>query len=501
MALARMQCITKSYGGPNVLEEVSIDLEPGEVHVLAGENGAGKSTLIRILGGAVRSFRGSLELDGKPVRFHSPADAARKGVAVIHQELSIIPSLSVADNLLLGAEPIAAGGFRRPRAARETAEKLLETVELDIPADALAADLPISVCQLLEVAKALRSDARVIVMDEPTSALNAQEAAHLFRIIQRLKAEGRAIVYISHKMDEIERLADRISVLRDGRLIGTYPASEVSADDLIGLMVGDKRAFSHESAVAKPGEPRLSLQNVDFSLGERLLVRNLGFEVRAGEIVGLAGLQGSGASAVLEGLFGARGRMTQGEVRVNGLPYAPTSPRVAIGRGIAFLTNDRKATGLVLPLSVAQNTTLVALNRFCRQGWRSGTEEAKAAREQIEALNIKTESPDTPVAELSGGNQQKVALAKWCLPDPTVLLLDEPTRGIDIGAKREIYRLIEAWKTEGKAILLITTELPELLMLCDRILVMHRGSVVREFDREEATAEKVIEAAMAREAA
>ncbi|RYG39547.1 sugar ABC transporter ATP-binding protein [bacterium] len=501
MPLARLASITKSFGGPPVVEDVTIDFAPGEVHVLAGENGAGKSTLMKILGGIVTGYQGTVEVGGHPMQFGSPAAATRAGISILHQELSLITEMSVADNLLLGVEPTRKG-FRSASQTRASAKSLLETMGLDVDLDAPVKELSLSLAQLVEVAKALRGDPNVIAMDEPTSALNSQDAERLFTAIARLKEQGKAIIYISHKMDEIHRLADRITVLRDGRLIGTYGKGELTDESLIDLMVGGKkRAEEAARSSASVGSESLRLDKVSVQIGRRKVVQNASLEVRAGEVVGLAGLQGAGSSELMQAIFGGSGQIVSGEIAVNGEAYRAKDPRHAISRGIAFLTNDRKTSGLVLPLSVTENATLVSLPALSPGGWRSDRLEKLATESIAQQFRLRAPSLEAPVGSLSGGNQQKVALGKWILNRPKVLLLDEPTRGIDIGAKREIYELIQTWKAEGMAILLITSELPELLMLCDRILVMHRGQIVRTFTGQEATGEAVIDAAMGGEGA
>ncbi|MGV3614657.1 MAG: sugar ABC transporter ATP-binding protein [Fimbriimonas sp.] len=497
----KLTSITKSFGPVTVLKDVSLDILPGEVHVLAGENGAGKSTLMKVLGGVITDYQGQIEIGGKPARPSSPNDAAHHGVAVIHQELSLIPHMSVADNLFLGDPPTKAG-FVRAGVMREDARGLLRRVGLEIDPDAEVASLPLATRQLVEVAKALRRADRVLVMDEPTSALNTEEAARLFALIAELKAQGVGIVYISHKMDEIERLADRITVLRDGQWVATAPAAEVPPARLVELMVGD-RGLRPETATpnAPPTGPVVfEVKDVSVRDGRKSLAEDVSFSVRAGEVVGLAGLEGSGSSHVLLGLFGAYGKLAKGSVTIHGETYPVKDPQAAIRAGLALLTNDRKGTGLVLPLSIIANTTLAAMKRYSPGGWRKPKLEVAAAQAQAKAFSLRAASLEMAVGELSGGNQQKVALAKWMETQPRVLLLDEPTRGIDIGAKREIYALMEQWKAEGLAIVLITSELPELLLLADRILVMHRGRISAEFDRANATGERIINAAMSHDA-
>lgn len=497
--LVRLRNVTKAYGPVTVLKDVSMDVLSGEVHVLAGENGAGKSTLMKVLGGVVTDYQGTVEVGGEAVRFRSTLDAAARGIAVIHQELSLVPSMTVADNLFLGEMPTHAGLVRR-RTLAEAAKAALAKVGLDVPLDAPVERLPIATQQLVEIAKALRHKARVVVMDEPTSALNVREAQRLFALIAELKADGAGIVYISHKMDEIERLADRITVLRDGERVATEPAAEIPVARLVRLMVGDKGLAEGVEPVEAPattasGPEVLEVENLSVFAHGRRAVEAASLRVRAGEVVGLAGLEGSGASALLLGLFGAFGRV-EGAVRIDGRPVSIRGPRDAVRHRLALVTNDRKATGLVLPMSVVGNVTLAALPKLSPGGWRSDRRERAVAEKGRNDLGIRAASVDLPVSALSGGNQQKVVLAKWIENDPKVLLLDEPTRGIDIHAKREIYAQIESWKARGMAIVVITSELPELLLLADRILVMHRGRIVSQMTRAEATPERIVSAAM-----
>lgn len=498
--LVRMRGITKRFGRVTVLQNVDLDVYAGEVHILAGENGAGKSTLIKILAGAYADYEGAVELEGKPVRPATPREATDLGVAVIHQELSLVPSMSVADNLFLGRTPTMLGGFVRRRQQREAARRLLARFRLDVDADDLVGDLPLAAQQLIEIAKALGQDARVIVMDEPSSALNANEVERLFGLIRELKARGCGVVYITHKMEEIDRIADRISVLRDGRFVGSAPARELSTAELIRWMVGREVEQQFPRHTPALGEPRLQVTDLNVRLGARQVVQDVSFRVQAGEILGLAGLQGSGNSHLLMALFGAYGPRVQGKVLLNGQPFKLGSPRRSIRRGMALLTNDRKATGLVLPLSVTANTTLANLAAYSPGGWRLPGAERAAAERMSQSLNLRAASLRMEAGELSGGNQQKVALAKWLLTQPHVLLLDEPTRGVDVGAKREIYDLMNAWTRQGIGILLVTSEMSELLAMSDRILVMHRGRVTAELSRQQATPNRVLEAAMGQQA-
>ena len=503
--LIRMNNISKRFGRVAVLRDVSFDILPGETHILAGENGAGKSTLMKILGGVYSEFDGVLEVEGRPRRFNTPLEANAAGIAVIYQELSLIPAMTVTENIFVGRNRMTRGGFVRGGQQRDLATALLDRLGLDVDVTRRIEQLPIAQQQLVEIAKALAQDARVIVMDEPTSSLNTPEVAKLFALIRDLTARGCGIVYISHKMEEIEQIGDRITVLRDGQYIGTAPVAELPISTLLHWMVGRETQeqfprATHHRAVESP--PRLTVRDLTVrpaGANAKAVVDEISFEIQPGEIVGIGGLQGSGASEMLWGLFGAYGsRAVQGEVWLNERSHRIRSPRDSIDRGVALLTNDRKASGLVLPLSVVANTTLSSLHRVCRGGWRSGRFERAIAEPLARSFALRASSLDVAVAALSGGNQQKVAIAKWLATDPTLLLLDEPTRGIDIGAKRDIYRLMDQWTAEGKSVLLITSELPELLALSDRILVMHRGQITATFDRAEATPDRVMEAAMGR---
>ncbi|MCP5516994.1 MAG: sugar ABC transporter ATP-binding protein [Verrucomicrobiales bacterium] len=496
--LARLSGITKRFGPVTVLEGVDLEVRAGEVHILAGENGAGKSTLIKILGGVHADFEGTIEVDGRPVRPASPLAAAALGVVVIFQELSLVPAMTVTDNIFLG-RPRTRAGFVDDARQRAEAREILDRLGIDLEVDRRVEELPIAQQQLTEIAKALAQEARVIVMDEPTSALNAPEVAKLFTLIRQLKERGCGIVYITHKMEEIAAVADRITVLRDGRLVGTAPAVALPPGRLIQWMVGRELGEQFPRHDVTPGAERLRLER--FSVPDpqqpgAFRVRDVSLTLRAGEILGIAGLQGSGASDLLLGLFGAHGRRVQGGVRLDGEPFAPRHPTASITRGIALLTNDRKASGLVLPLSIAANTTLADLPALSPGGWRRPARERRVTEAHGRRLNLRAAGIEQEVGSLSGGNQQKVVLAKWLQTRPRLLLLDEPTRGVDVGAKREIYALLDALTAEGIAILLITSELPELLALADRILVLHRGRATAEFPRGEASAEGVLQAAM-----
>ncbi len=505
--LLRFSSVGKSFGATRALDQVSFDVLPGEVHVLAGENGAGKSTLIKILAGVHPDFEGEMTLAGETLRPASPQEARLRGISVIHQELSLVDTLSVCDNIHLGRESAGLGGLwldRRGQRARSV--ELCRQLNLGLSAGDLSRaveEYPLSVKNRIEIAKALAFEARVIVMDEPTSALDRPDVDTLFELVAALRARGCAVIYITHKMEEITRIADRITVLRDGKWVGTAPASECPKAQVIRWMVG--RELSEQFPERSPRRagagtaPALEVRGLcipDRDRSRRDAVRDLTLSVAPGEILGVAGLQGSGTSELFQGLFGAHVTPTAGTVRIGGETFSPKNPRDSIARGLAYLTADRKGTGLVLGMGVEANMSLASLPRVSPLGlMRRGIERSRA-REWAKALGLRFSSFEQPVGTLSGGNQQKVVLAKWLGAEPRVLLLEDPTRGVDVGAKREIYALMRAWTGEGMAILLISSELPELLGLSDRILVLHRGSLSGEFTREEATQERVLAAAM-----
>jgi len=497
-ALVSMNGITKFFGPVKVLDQVDFSIHPGEVHILAGENGAGKSTLVKILAGAYSDYQGRIVMEDREIRPSSPLDANRRGIAAIHQELSLIPSMSVSDNLFLG-HPMTRSGFVREKAHRQSAAEVLGRAGVNVSVNTFVEDLPISVQQLIEITKAIRLNARVLIMDEPSSALNAHDVETLFALVQQLKSQNRGIVYITHRLEEIHRLADRITVLRDGKLVGSALAAELPEKKLIHWMVGREMEEQFPRHTLQKSSEALRVENLSVykpGWGHRPLVDRVSLSAGRGEILGIGGLQGSGASELFLGLFGALPKRTVGRVTIEGKPVHIRSPREAISNGVALLTNDRKATGLISPMSVIANMCVASMGKLSRYGWRRPREEERMATEMGRTLQLRASSYEMEVGDLSGGNQQKVAIGKWLSTGPRIMLLDEPTRGIDVGAKHEIYQLMNELTTRGISILLVTSEMSELLAMSDRIIVMHRGIITAEFSRQEATAENVLEAAM-----
>jgi ribose transport system ATP-binding protein len=498
-SLLQMDHITKSFSGVKVLEDVFFDLFPGEVHVLAGENGAGKTTLIKILAGVHTDYEGDIRLNGKTIRFKSPQDAAESGISAIHQEMSLINAMTVVDNIFLGREQTYANVWMDYRRQKEIAQKLLTQLGIDVHLTMPVEEYPISVRQMIEIAKALAYDARIIIMDEPTSALNDLEVKRLFQIIQDLKQKKYAIIYISHRLEEIYKIGDRISVLRDGKYIGTSNADDLSSQELIRWMVGREISQQFPDRLPYATKEYLKVANLylpDPSGSKEWVVEDVSLSLKSGEILGIAGLRGSGKSELFHGLFGTYGKSVKGTIHLDGKTFHPQSPIQSIKQGLVLLTNDRKGTGLVLPMNVIRNISLSSLKAYSPRGWMQVQKETAAAANHMEAFGIKAHSMHQEVETLSGGNQQKVVFAKWLETRPKILLLDEPTLGVDVGAKHDIYSLMNQWTAQGMAILLITSELPELLAMSDRIMVMHRGRITAEFSRDEATQEKIIQAAM-----
>jgi rhamnose transport system ATP-binding protein len=484
--------ITKSFAGVHALRHVSFDLRPGEVHALVGENGAGKSTLIKIITGAHQADEGSLEVRGHLVQHNSPMLSRALGIAAIYQQPALFPDLTVAENIAIGLEP--GDGWRPVRwgKRRRRARALLERVGASIDPDAVVAGLTMPEQQLVEIARALGADARILIMDEPTASLSEREVERLFRVIRDLRGRGVGIIYISHRLGELFQVADRVTVLRDGRTIDTRPIGEVDRAELIRLMVGREITAVFPKQAVPLGDVVLELRGVGCRESG---VSGVSFAVRAGEILGLAGLVGAGRTELARVLFGLT-PADAGQIRLRGRPVVIRSPSQAVGLGLAYVPEDRRRHGVILDLPVAPNTTLAILKRISTLGWLSFARERELAASFVRRLGVKAASPDAPVGDLSGGNQQKVAVARWLATEPAVLILDEPTQGIDIGAKAEIHRLMGELAARGLAILMISSELPEILGMSDRIAVMQAGRVTGILDRSAATQEKVLALAL-----
>jgi ABC-type sugar transport system ATPase subunit len=488
--LLQLVGVTKRFGGVVAVRDVDFDLRPGEVHALVGENGAGKSTLMKIADGLYAPDEGRLEVGGQPAEFSSPRDAEAAGIAMIPQELDLFPELSVAENLFVGRKrPRTRWGGLDRNAMRAEARRWLGSLGVDLDVTARVKRLSAANQQIVAIARALVGDARAVVMDEPTSSLTDREARQLFRIIEELTSGDVGVVYISHRLEEIFEIAERITVLRDGRLITTAPASELDAEELVRLMVGRPLNELFSRHPHDPGEVALEVRGLTRE-GE---FADVDLTLRRGEILGLAGLVGAGRTELAQAIFGIR-PPEFGEILVDGEEAGIRSPQAAMDRGIFYVPEERRSQGLILPFSIKNNITLSILDRISRFGFVPRSERQTADRFAKE-LSIRGAEMSDPVARLSGGNQQKVVVAKSLAREPSILLLDEPTRGVDVGAKSEIYRLIDDLAREGKAILLISSELEEVLSMSDRILVMREGRITGEFEREGATQERVMTAA------
>lgn len=485
--LITMRAIHKAFGPVKVLEGVEFELLSGEVHALMGENGAGKSTLMKVLTGVHKADSGTIDVDGETVAIGSTTDAEKHGIAIIHQELNLIPHLSVTENLFLGRELNTFGLLHR-RAMRTRAREWLARVGMQsIDPDMPVARLSVGQQQMVEIAKALGQNARVLIMDEPTAALSERETDTLFALIRELRAGGTGIVYVSHRMEEIFVLCDRVSVLRDGHFVGTRPVPGLSLDEIVQMMVGRSLEARFPSRDVTPGEVLLKVENLGDSH-----VHDITFNLRAGEVLGVAGLMGAGRTELARLLFGLD-KASEGHVLLDGQPIHTRTPSQAIHAGLGFVTEDRKAQGLVLDLSLRENISLARIP--AHGGIIDRKAEKKQTRGLMEQLKIRARDMELPARALSGGNQQKVVLAKWLALKPRILILDEPTRGVDVGGKAEIYQIINQLVQNGVAILMISSELPEVLAMSDRILVMHEGRVSALLDAATATQETVMLAA------
>ena len=487
-ALLEMRSITKRFPGVVALDRVDFELERGEVHVLLGENGAGKSTLVKMLAGAYRPDEGEILLDGEAASISSATDAQKLGISTIYQEFNLVPQFTVAENIFLGRQP-RRFGFVDRRKMREEARKLLDRMKVLVDPDALVSNLGVAQRQMVEIAKALSLNARILIMDEPTASLSGQEVERLFEIVRGLKKEEVAMIFISHHLEEVSEIGDRVTVLRDGKVVDRVPAS-TKYSELVRMMVGRSVEAQFPRRRPELGEVLLEVKN----LSREGVLEDVSFSLRAGEVVGVAGIVGAGRTELARAIFGADPG-DAGEVWVEGRRMERGDPREAKRRGMGFVTEDRQGQGIVPPLSVAENLGLASLERNTHVGLVNRREQRKQARKIIEDLNIRTPGPEQEIRFLSGGNQQKTVIGKWLLADSKVLIMDEPTRGIDVGAKVEIYELMNELTENGAGILMISSDLPEVLGMSDRILVMSGGRIMGELSVEEANGENVMELA------
>jgi rhamnose transport system ATP-binding protein len=488
--LLELHDVHKSFDAVRALRGVSLELHAGEVHALAGENGAGKSTVVRIIGGEHQPDAGELLLDGSPRRFAGPRDAQQHGIAVIHQEPTQFPDLTVAENVFMGRQPLRSGRRIDRAAMRRRAAELFDALGVAIDPGRVTRGLSIADQQIIEIAKALAAQARIIVMDEPTAALSTVEAQRLFRVARRLAEGGAALLFISHRLEELEELCERVTVLRDGALVTTVRMADIDRDGLVRSMVGRAVEVLFPDRDGEPGDEALVVDG----LTRAGVYHDVSFAVRRGEVVGLAGLVGSGRSEVARAIFGVDER-DRGTVSVDGRRLRPGDPRAAIAAGLAMVPEDRREQGLILDLSIERNATLPRLSAVSRWGLMRRSRERSVADEWTRRLGVRLRRLADPVATLSGGNQQKVVLGKWLATKPAVLIVDEPTRGIDVGAKVEVHALLADLAEQGIAVLMISSELSEVLGMADRVLVMHEGRLVAELGRGEATEETVMRAA------
>ncbi|MFN8492835.1 MAG: sugar ABC transporter ATP-binding protein [Caldilineaceae bacterium] len=485
-----MENISKAFPGVKALSDVQLTVHRGTVHALMGENGAGKSTLMKVLIGMYTLDSGTITFQGKPVQIPDTETALKLGISMIHQELSPVPYMTVAENIFLGREPLGRFGLIDKRKLIADTQALLDRLEIKLNPTTLMKNLSVASTQMVEIAKAISYDASLIIMDEPTSAITEREVDHLFRMIRVLKEKGVAIIYITHKMDEVFQIADEITVFRDGKHIATVPAAQTNKNSLIAMMVGRELTSIFPKEDAPIGEVILSVRN----LTRKGIVHDVSFDLRRGEILGLAGLMGAGRTEVIEGIFGIK-KIDAGEIIVKGKKVQIKAPADAIRHGMALLTEDRKLTGIMGVLPVRDNIMIASLRNYEHRGFLNNRLINETCNREKGRLDIKTPSMDQLIKLLSGGNQQKVLVSRWLLTVPDILILDEPTRGIDVGAKSEIHRLMSKLAQEGKAIIMISSELPEILGMSDRVLVMHEGRVGGEFARQDATQENIMRAA------
>lgn len=477
--------ITKEFPGVKALDDVTINIERGTIHGLVGENGAGKSTLIKVLAGIYQPNKGEIILDGKPCRFNSPIEARRAGISVVHQEIKLAEPLSVAENMFLGNVQLK-NGLVDWKGMRRRAREIVEDLGMDIDINAQVSSLTVAKKQIVEIMHAINNNSRILIMDEPSAVLTDRELEVMFRIVKQLRDEGITIIYISHRLDEIFGLCSNVSVLRDGCHIDTIPVASVDRQGLINMMVGREMGQEYPKEVGNVGGTILEVKNLS-----RGILQDISFEVKSGEVFGISGLVGAGRTELARAILGID-KPESGEVYVRGKKVHYRTFADAIRDGLGLIPEDRKLQGLVQIMSVKRNTTLVNMKRVLRAGVISSSLEEKLSKEYTDKLHVVTPSMETEVQYLSGGNQQKVVIAKWLFQNSEILFLDEPTRGIDVGAKAEIYRLINRMAKEGKTIIMISSEMPELLGMCDRIMVMHEGHKMGELNAAEATQEKIM---------
>ena len=496
-ALVELRQVSKAFNGVRALDNCQFELLPGEVHALMGENGAGKSTLMKVLAGVYQRDSGEILLDGRAVELPSPRAAQALGIGIVHQELNLMNHLSAAQNIYIGREPRGRFGlFLDEDALNEQAQHIFERMNLPLDPRVTVGELTVAKQQMVEIAKALSFDSRVLIMDEPTAALNNAEIAELFRIIRQLKAHGVGIVYISHKMDELKQISDRVTVMRDGQYIATVPTAGTPMDTIIGMMVG-RQLDTSERVFPDTAANDIALEVRGLKRGAA--IKDVSFTLRKGEILGLAGLMGAGRTEVARAIFGAD-RIDAGQIKVRGVVVKIQTPTDAVAHGIGYLSEDRKHFGLATGLDVETNNVMPSLRSFVGAGFMLDQSAIrKTALGYVERLDIRTPSVEQQVRLLSGGNQQKIVIAKWLLRDCDILFFDEPTRGIDVGAKSEIYKLLNTLAAQGKAIVMISSELPEILRMSHRILVMCEGRLTGELSAREATQEKIMQLATQRE--
>ena len=482
-----MRGIDKSFGTNQVLKDAGFLLKDGEVHALMGENGAGKSTLMKILTGVYTKDAGTILVDGQEVSYKTPQEAEKAGIVFIYQELNVLFDLTVEENLFMGKEITKKFGICDKKAMRAKAQEVMDRMGVHIPVDAVMSDLSVGQQQMVEICKALMVDAKVLIMDEPTAALTQSETENLFKVVNSLREKGVSIVYISHRMEEIFELCDRITILRDGQYIGTRNICEITMDDIVQMMIGREIGERYPKREVTIGEEVFRVEGLTHSK----LFKDVNFSVRAGEVLGVSGLMGAGRTEIMQAIFGNL-PIVSGKIFIDGKEVSIRNPRQAIANGIGFITEDRKTEGLLLEKSIAENIEIANLGKVSNKSVLSKKKGAELVKRGIEEFRVKCFGPEHECGNLSGGNQQKVVLAKWIYTDPKILILDEPTRGVDIGAKKEIYSVINDMAAKGVAVIMVSSELPEVLGMSDRIMVVHEGHVTGIIDGATADQAKVM---------